>query len=377
MKIVDRTLIFALIRPFAFCVASFFFLWIIYDLFDNLGDFIEHKAPLVQILKFYAVQLPEVAQLVLPVSFFFALLFVLTNMSHHRELDGLQSGGISLSRITAPVFVLALIVAAFQYFLFIDLTPRASQRVRDTMNEIRGGSSGSGVFREVIYEHSPTGVMWFAQKVDVLTRRAIQVEIWIPDPVTRRDSQKIFAGQAVYKDAAWELLRCRIVHFDPDGHTRIEDLDSMQANFLNVTPHQMIAALRRPEHLRWDELRDFIFYNPHPSETRMAPFRTEYYYRMAYPLISPVLFLFAVALAITSNRQNRAAPLFKCLVALFALLIWMNFSLALGNGMRIPAWLAACNPIVVFAALGLYLYGDRVGWNWIIRHRLLGRARAV
>ncbi|MEM1158735.1 MAG: LptF/LptG family permease [Verrucomicrobiota bacterium] len=373
MKIVDRYILFALIKPFLFCIISFFFLWIIYDLFDHLTDFVENKAPFRLILKFYLVQMPELAQIILPISYFFALLYVLSNMSHYRELVGMQSGGISLQRISITLFLISLLVAAFQYYLFFDLTPRATQRVSDTLNEIQGKPSNAHTFQQVIYKSPRSGIVWYAQTVDVAQRRAVQVEILIPHTETRRDSRKIFAAQAQYRTGIWELIRCRVVSFDEDGKTETQDIDSIQADFLTVSPHQMIAALRLPAHMTWSELRQFIFGNPHPSSIRMAPFLTQYYYRMAYPLLSPILFLFSIALAVTLERQNRAAPLFKCLLVLFLLLIWLNFSLALGNGYRIPAWLAAFNPIAVFGIAGLYLFAEKVGWIWILVHRYLPR----
>lgn len=370
MKIVDRYVLFALFKPFLFCVVSFFFLWIIYDLFDNLSDFIENKAPLNLVFRFYLVQLPQIAQLILPVSFFFALLFVLGNMSHYRELVGFQAGGLSLTRITWTIFVFSLLVAALQYTLFFDLSPKSSQRVRDTMNEIRGQPPEAHQFRQVIYRNPVSKITWFASEVDVLHRRAIQVEILMPDTETGRDSKKIFAAQAAYRGGSWELFRCRIVSFPEEGTTpETQDLDKIDADFLTVPPHEMIASLKLPEHMKWEELRNFIQNNPHPSSVRMAPFNTQYYYRMAYPLLAPILFLFSVALAVTLERQNRAAPLLKCLIVLFLLLIWLNFSLALGNGYRIPAWLAAFNPILVFGAVGIYLFAQKVGWIWTLQRK--------
>ncbi len=375
MKIVDRYVLFALIKPFLFCLVSFFFLWIIYDLFDHLTDFIEDKAPFGLIFKFYLVQMPQIAQLILPISYFFSLLYVLSNMSHYRELVGLQSGGVSLVRISITLFGVSLLVAALQYFLFFDLTPRSTQRVSDTLNEIQGKPSIANTYSEVIYKSPSSGIVWYAQSVDTAKRRAVQVEVLVPHTETKRDSRKIFAAQAQYQDGVWELIRCRIVSFDEEGKAETHDVDSIQADFVDVSPHQMIAALRLPEHMKWSELKDFIYLNPHPSSIRMAPFLTQYFYRMAYPLLSPVLFLFSIALAVTLERQNRAAPLFKCLVVLFLLLIWLNFSLALGNGFRIPAWLAAFNPILFFGLAGLYLFADKVGWIWMLRAQLSPKAR--
>ncbi len=323
------------------------------------------------VLKFYAVQIPDVAQLILPVSYFFSLLYVLGNLSHNRELVGFQSGGISLFRVTILGLVLGLAVSAVQYFLFWDWSPRAAQRQRDTLNEIRGAATQSNVFREVIYKSSDGGMMWYSQSLDVPSRRAVQVELLLPEVGTQRDSRKIYAAQAIYRDTMWEMVRCRQITFREGQPPLVEDFDTLVVPEFRSTPHQIVAALRVPIQMRWLDLKEFIFRSPHPSETRMAPFITQYYYRMAYPLLAPILFGFAVALGISNARGNRAAPLFRCLVVLFALLIWLNFSIALGNGNRIPAWLAASNPIALFGIVALFLFAEKVGWVWILQHALM------
>ncbi|NJL18779.1 MAG: LptF/LptG family permease [Bdellovibrionaceae bacterium] len=68
----------------------------------------------------------------------------------------------------------------------------------------------------------------------------------------------------------------------------------------------------------------------------MAPYYVEYYSRMTYPLISPVLCLFAFALAISFERQARTESLMACLLVLFSILICLVVSEALGNGKRYP-----------------------------------------
>ncbi|MEM6822544.1 MAG: LptF/LptG family permease [Verrucomicrobiota bacterium] len=371
MKIVDRYILSALIKPFLFCLIAFFFLWIIVDLFNNLSDFVENKAPLMLVLKFYAVQLADAAQTILPVAFFFSLLFVLGNMSHYRELVGFQSGGLSLVRMMVGIFIIALLVSFTQYLLFYDLTPTAKSRMDNTMKEIQGRPSKENIYSEVIYKNPSTGIVWFAQEVNVAQRRCVQVELLVPDSITKVDERKIFAAQAVYNNAQWELIRCRVVSFsENEGPPKIQDLDSIKADFLTVTPYQMVAALRPPKEMRWGELHDFIYANPHPSEVLMAEYKTEHFYRMAYPLVSPILFLFAIAFAVTLDHQSRAAPLFKCLITLFLLFLWIALSKSFGKGYRIPAWIAAFNGIAIFGLIGLYLFGDKVGWVWMLKHRM-------
>ena len=77
MKLIDKYLLRTLLAPLAYCLLAFVMIFIIYDLFDNLPDFIEGHTPLPLVGKYYLILLPSVTERIVPVSLLLAVLYAL------------------------------------------------------------------------------------------------------------------------------------------------------------------------------------------------------------------------------------------------------------------------------------------------------------
>ncbi|MCA0425715.1 MAG: LptF/LptG family permease, partial [Proteobacteria bacterium] len=84
--ILERYTLRTFLHPLVFCFVSFFTLWIIMDLLDNLKDFQESKFGVVRVVTFYLGMIPFVYTQVLPVALLLAVLYALTRMSKANEL---------------------------------------------------------------------------------------------------------------------------------------------------------------------------------------------------------------------------------------------------------------------------------------------------
>lgn len=368
MNLMDRTLLGALLRPFLFCLAAFYFLFVLVDLFDSLGDLIRAKADLGLLLRYYLAPAPFIFQLIVPPAFYLAVIYVLVNWSSNRQLVALHAAGVSLHRISIPFFALSLAVAAVQHTLYHDLTPRAQERRDALENQLERRAASGSVFPRVVYKNPTSGVLWYAQSIDIAAGTLTQAEILVPDDLGR-DRMKIFAAQGTYRDGYWDFAGVRRVEFARDGTAAApQDLAQWDAHFLNESPAQIVAVLRPATGMAWKELSGFINAPYQPAPNRMAPYRTEHQYRLAYPLLTPVLCFFAFALAISHERRNKTAAVFNCLVVLALLLVWMQLSKALGNGKRIPPFLAGWSPVLIFGTTGLLLFAEKTGWLWNLRH---------
>ena len=59
-----------------------------------------------------------------------------------------------------------------------------------------------------------------------------------------------------------------------------------------------------------------------------------------------------------------AATIFSSVFVLFGFLVFTRLSIAIGQGNRIPSFLAGTSSIILFGLGGLYLFADKVGWLW-------------
>lgn len=370
MKIIFRYLTFSLIKAFIFCCFAMLFLWLIVDLFGTLGDLVKQKAGVLFMLKFYMLQLPFSAQMVLPVAFLVSSLFVLTNFSQSRELVALQAAGISLGRIGIPFFALAIFVSAVQYALFWDLTPTAEIR-RDKMEKDLGGvQNPEDIFYSVLYREPKTGIMWYVQEVNVTRKTLKQAEMVVPNSIGG-DAYKLFATGGTFQNGIWELNGVRKVEYSLTGAAADPvDYDHLSVIELTTPPHKLVEVLRPPQAMSWGELASFIRSSRESSPNRMAPYFVEHYYRQAYPFMPVILCLFGLALGSVHSRRNVTASVFNCVFILAIFYVWFYLSMALGNGSRIPPFIAVWNAVLVFGLGGIALFGIRCGWFWELQDSL-------
>ena len=77
MKLIDKYLLRSLAVPLAYCLLGFALIYVIYDLFDNLPDFIDAKTPFPDVFRFYLLLLPSVLIIIAPISMLLSVLYSL------------------------------------------------------------------------------------------------------------------------------------------------------------------------------------------------------------------------------------------------------------------------------------------------------------
>lgn len=378
MKIITRYILLALIKPLIYSIVGLYFLMIIADLFGNADDFINSDSSIFLILKLYLIQFPRLAQLILPVSFLVSSLYVLANLSHHRETIAVQGAGVSLARMSLPFFSVAGILGILLLFFFIDLAPNSESRRRAIENVIKGEESEDLIYNAVVYHNPASNTLWYLQTVNITTQTFTQGEILLRD-AAGNDKSKLFVAQGTYReDGFWDLAYVRKISYEPEKQNDDPGLiPQMNADFLTERPEKLVAVLRPPDQLSWLELIDFIYGPKEHAHIRMAPYYTEHYYRLSYPLLPIILALFAIALGVTHSRQNVGAVVMNCVFILLTLLIWQKVSLSLGKGYRVAPLLAGFSGVFFFGLIGLGLYAYRVGWLWNLTSSLKSETKTA
>jgi lipopolysaccharide export system permease protein len=87
----------------------------------------------------------------------------------------------------------------------------------------------------------------------------------------------------------------------------------------------------------------------------LAPFRTHFQYRLALPWTCLVVVCIAAPLGIGYSRRGVLSSVAAAVILVFSNNFLVHLFLALGEGARVPGWIAAWTPNILFAAIGLYL----------------------
>ncbi len=89
--------------------------------------------------------------------------------------------------------------------------------------------------------------------------------------------------------------------------------------------------------------------------TLLAPFRTHLQYRLALPWTCFVVVCIAAPLGIGYSRRGVLSSVAAAVFLVFSMNFLVHLFLALGEGARVPAWIAAWTPNILFMTIGLYL----------------------
>ncbi len=96
---------------------------------------VEQKAPLIVVLRFIMSVVPMSLMYTLPWGFLTAVLLVFGRMSSHQEVTSFRVAGVSLVRLSAPVFLIGAVLSAVCLWLNTDLVPSAKETSKQLLYE--------------------------------------------------------------------------------------------------------------------------------------------------------------------------------------------------------------------------------------------------
>ena len=303
-KIFFRYLFLRLLVPFAVVLCACSLLWILADLYGSLDDFLEHKIRITKILYFYSLQIPSILVQVLPATIMISTLWTLISLNRRSELVAFQSGGLAPIWLFSPFLVFALIWIVILAIDLYGLAP-ASQVTRDrVLAQVKGQDAKSNVFLNLPYINSVHRRVWFFQSLDTKNNKARGVEILLRD-ADGHDTKKYFAQKGEWDGEFWKLSGVREIVFGVDGAMQDQKTyEEFDLPDITTPPAQLSLIVSDAEELTVPRLAEYIATST-SSEDNLAKYRTEWWYRVLYPVSLIILMLFAL---LQGSRNDRRSP---------------------------------------------------------------------
>ena len=139
MSILDRYVLKKFLVPFTYCFLGFVGIWFIFDLADNLQDFIQGQATFEVLLGYYASQVPEIIVIALPLGTLLALLYALSAMSRANEIISMLGAGRSVVRILIPLMLVGLVLSGVNAYFNYESAPQATGMKKTVVGDIKRG----------------------------------------------------------------------------------------------------------------------------------------------------------------------------------------------------------------------------------------------
>ena len=355
MRLLDRYVIRNFVQVYFYCIAGFISIWLIFDVSDNISTFIDEHIGLLLVGRYYATQIPQVLIILLPVSLLLSLLFALGRMSRANEIVSMLTAGVSLPRVLLPLIGIGLLTVAASMALNYSLAPHAELARKLFLSEAHARPARN--IQGQVFRNRTDLRTWFVQNFRLGDNTFNNVQVLQQDA---KDNivMSYVAGRAYYRPdtKTWDLENVRLTHYDAAGNiTKEEFLPTLRIEHWSETPFRLGSANVQAESLSLPELVEYLRFNSDFPTTLLAPFRTHLHYRLALPWTCLVVVCIAAPLGIGYSRRGVLSSVAAAVLLVFSMNFLVHLFLALGEGDRVPGWIAAWTPNILFTAIGLYL----------------------
>lgn len=327
---------------------------IIINLTENLTDIQRNKPSLGVVASYYAFSLPQIFREIAPLAFLIAFLGTTATLERHNETTALKACGISLTRVTLPLLLLALGLAASLFVLDDQFTPRAnraSQQLLDIIEGKKQARSHRATDRQWLFLPDGRTLLNFME-YDADTSTLVRPSVFVFDHDMDLRA-RYMARKATFEEGRWRSEGAWSRTFLPDG--RIDYVPSQARTSelpIQVGKEYLGREYRRAAQMSFAELSEYIR-TLRAAGYRVDKLRVQLHQRVAYPLTLVLLPWLSLSFAFQVVRRGTIMGVALALVLGMVYFAVLAFSTQLGEASLLPPVLAAWTPTVLFALLAV------------------------
>lgn len=355
MKLIDKYILFNVFVPLMYCLMAFLMLFIIFDLFSNLSDFIDAGTPLPQVIRFYILLIPSVVIFIVPISLLLAILYGLSQLTRNNELTAMRASGVSLYRLVFPIVCVGFAAGILVSLINETLAPWSAywtdQFVRAEMHE---GDISFHISQNLPYRDPINQRVWMIGEFDRQTHDMRRIEV-IQQREDGTDASRTLARSGRWLDGQWWFTEVTFQPFDESGYPMGPPITTLQQTMTEYTetPTDFINVTKDPEFLSSRELLAFIRAHQHVSRDTLARHEVDLHYRLAMPWTCLIVTLLGLPIGAHTGRKGAFRGIALALGMFFGFYVLMNFGMALGKKQTLEPWLSVWSPNILFLIIGV------------------------
>ena len=351
--ILDRYLIRGFLKIVAISLLCTTALYLIVDFFDRIDSLLRAGASIGTSIRYFLYKLPLLMSRVFGFAVLFSTLFSVGMLSRTQEITAMRASGMSVYRISLPLFISSLLICALSFVWNEALVPvftRESQYIYKT--EVKKKEPKSLIGTKDMWiraEEAFISVDRFDTKNSVLEGLTIFL-------LNRDFTLKglIEVPSARWNGTRWEPQRSVEWVLLPNG-----GMDQRQGNVtipLSETPEDLKLLARDPEEFSFLDLKKQIV-DLQAKGIDATEQRVDLQVKMAVPFVSLLMVVLAMPFAIRHGRSGGLSLSFG-LTMLIGFGYWalLAFSISLGHSGALLPWMAGWLPNFTVAMVALFFY---------------------
>jgi lipopolysaccharide export system permease protein len=351
-RILDRYIIRKFLGTFFFAIALIMMIVIVFDMAENVDDFLEKKAPVRAIIFDYYVNfIPYFVNLFSPLFTFISVIFFTARLAANTEIVAILSSGVSFRRLMLPYLISSLILVSLSFYLanflipFTNITKLAFESEYLKTTKKRHGYNihmqmqpGEYIYMESYNHEFDKGYLFTLEKIEA---DGMEIKITAENIVWNPDSSH------------WEMTNV--------WYRRIDGFNEQLQNFeridtvLALKPSDLKTNRKLVETMNYRQLRSFIAEERLKGVEGIEYYEVEKHKRIAFPFATIVLTFIGLAL---SSRKVRGGIGFHLAIGIlisFAYILFMQISTTFATNGDLSPLVAVWLPNLLFAALALAL----------------------
>lgn len=355
MRTLDRYVVRQFVTTFFFALLALTSIFVIVDLIDGLDQFIDNKATLEVVIRYYLAFVPEILELITPIALMLSGLFSIGRLSNLNEITAMKSGGISTTRLLMPVLVVSLLVSGGQLVFNGWIVPKAATQKRDLERRYLGSNLGLSIMSDLAFRQSPTLNIGIARyDVDARIGSGVTVEefgsVTSPRLQWRMDIDRM----------NWNTKRQRWIGSGVVRREFIADtiniihLDSIEVP-LYVGHDQIMRLQQSTDEMTFTELAEYLeMLKRGGKQTRVA--EIDLAGQWAFPFVNVIVVLITVPFASVRRRGGMAANITAALIIAVSYIAFTKISQAIGANSDISPLVVAWSANVVFSIISVIIF---------------------
>ncbi len=354
LKRLDRYIIVKFLGTYFFAIALIISIAVVFDINENIDDFINNKAPISAIIfDYYLNFIPYYTNLFSPLFVFIAVIFFTSKLAENSEIIAMFSTGMSFKRLMVPYMISAAIIALVTYVLSTEVIPTGSV-TRLKFEQVYKNKKKADYVRNIQLEVD-TGVIAYMERYEDYNKTAYRFSL------DKFEDHKLVshltARRITYDTTAvhrWIIKDYMIREMKGmrETITRGDRMDSI----INMEPQDFLITRGQQETMTSPQLREYIDKQKQRGFANIKVFEVEYYRRIATSFAAFILTVIGLSLSSQKRKGGMGLHLGIGIALSFSYILFQTISSTFAiNGNASPN-LAVWIPNILYLFIAIYLY---------------------
>lgn len=352
-RVLHRYVIREYLKIFSLSLSSLLLIYVIVLFFQKVDLFVKYEAPFHLIFLYLLYKIPEVIfQWTLPYGVLLATLLTLGTLSRHSEITAMKAGGVSLYRITLPLFFIVLFISLCSFLGNEYLVPLTNHKTRYLLSVQLRKEPPASFFKNYKIWYRSDHHIFNIQLLDPKKKALKGVTLYEFDD-RFRCLQRIDASEVKWINGKWKFYDGSVRDFDEEGSIQTTPFRELEVS-LAENWESFEGIERQSREMSYTDLRTYI-QRIQAAGYDSTRYLVELYAKLSYPFLNLIMILIGVPFALKTGRSGGVALSIGISVLIgFAYGVTFYVFLSFGKSGVLSPFLSAWIPTLLFGLAGIF-----------------------